>query len=160
VPLPRFDLNFQQAIEIEGDSPKGGNPRMDTDIIHSNTAEDKGAGNESTIPTSSTIPNSEVALHFLTALFDSGDHVLIRPIETWTEELTKKSRVVYQSQDWPQAGTLSTVTYWKRLLDIAKAHRANLFFGVCPRPGPTGQYDLSWQIRTVRALWADLDHCT
>jgi transcriptional regulator with XRE-family HTH domain len=45
------------------------------------------------------------------------------------------------------------------LLTISENHRANLFYGVCPRFGPNGQFDLSWQIRTFRVLWADLDHC-
>jgi hypothetical protein len=35
-----------------------------------------------------------------------------------------------------------------------------VFCGVCPRLGPAGRYDLSWQIRIVRVLWADLDYCT
>jgi hypothetical protein len=35
---------------------------------------------------------------------------------------------------------------------------ANAFFGVCPRVGDDGRYDLAWQIRTVRCLWSDIDH--
>jgi putative DNA primase/helicase len=35
-----------------------------------------------------------------------------------------------------------------------------LFFGVCPRFGNKGRFDLAWQIRTLRCLWADLDGCT
>jgi len=36
----------------------------------------------------------------------------------------------------------------------------NLFFGVRPRLGADGRFDLAWQIRTVRTLWTDIDHVT
>ena len=49
---------------------------------------------------------------------------------------------------------------YARLTEMATKERANLFFGVCPRFGQSSQYDLEWQIRTVRVLWADLDRCT
>jgi hypothetical protein len=35
-----------------------------------------------------------------------------------------------------------------------------LFFGVCPRAGGKGRFDLAWQIRTVRCLWTDMDYIT
>ena len=41
-----------------------------------------------------------------------------------------------------------------------QTERLNLFFGVCPRLGGKGRFDLAWQIRTVRALWTDIDHIT
>jgi hypothetical protein len=42
---------------------------------------------------------------------------------------------------------------------MAEQEKANLFFGVCPRYGGKRLFDMAWQIRTVRALWADLDFC-
>ena len=48
----------------------------------------------------------------------------------------------------------------KRQNQRAEQTKANIFFGVCPRVGTEGQYDLAWQIRTVRALWTDIDHVT
>jgi hypothetical protein len=42
----------------------------------------------------------------------------------------------------------------------AAVEHTNLFFGVCPRVGDRGRFDLAWQIRTVRCLWADIDACT
>ena len=35
----------------------------------------------------------------------------------------------------------------------------NQFFGVCPRVADQGCFDLAWQIRMVRCLWADIDNC-
>ncbi len=35
----------------------------------------------------------------------------------------------------------------------------NQFFSVCPRVADAGRFDLAWQIRTVRCLWADIDNC-
>jgi hypothetical protein len=49
---------------------------------------------------------------------------------------------------------------WEWLLQRSEREKANLFFGICPRFGKNEQYDLAWQIRVVRVLWADLDHCT
>lgn len=44
------------------------------------------------------------------------------------------------------------------MLARAAEERANLFFGVCPRPRKG--CERAWHIRTVPALWADIDHCT
>jgi hypothetical protein len=112
-------------------------------------------------PSSLDHPPTSDAIRFLNALFAPCDYVLVRPVETWTEDSTrKKSRVVYSHQRWRPAAMLATEESWQSLLAISEEHRANLFFGVCPRLGQVGQFDLSWQIRTVRVLWADLDHCT
>jgi hypothetical protein len=40
-------------------------------------------------------PNIEVAVKFLTTLFESTDKILFRPMETWTAAGQKKSRVAY-----------------------------------------------------------------
>jgi hypothetical protein len=104
----------------------------------------------------------ELLAGFLAALFEPADCFVIRPIETWTdpESSRKCSEVIYQGTRYPRADFfLRTPGLFGALLKISQANRANLFFGVCPRVGPKG-YDLAWQIRTVRALWADLDHCT
>jgi hypothetical protein len=93
-------------------------------------------------------------------MFDPHDYVLVRPTETWVEGNRKRSLVLYKSTRWQRASFLATAGPWQSLLNIAQANCANLLFGVCPRLGPKGQFDLSWQIRTVRVLWADLDHCT
>lgn len=92
-------------------------------------------------------------------MYDPADVVLVRPVETWTEDGRKRSRVVYPAVAYPTAGELAgDFRRWAGLQRVAAAERANLFFGVCLRFGP-GHYDLSWQVRTVQVLWADLDHC-
>jgi P4 family phage/plasmid primase-like protien len=116
-------------------------------------------------------PAESDAIRFLHALFEPGDWILTRPIETWTDNGQKRSRVDYQAvQYWPVGR--STGKEWirdsgeflgrhlRRQLDRAAAEKTNLFFGVCPRLGPGGAFDQAWQIRTVRVLWNDVDHCT
>ncbi|MHB1426215.1 MAG: DNA primase family protein [Gemmataceae bacterium] len=98
---------------------------------------------------------------FVGALFDPHDYVLVRPVETWTEsDGRKQSHACYPLTRWQPAGLLAQKESWRSFQQIAEENRAKLFFGVCPRGGQDGQFDLSWQIRTVRALWADLDLCT
>jgi P4 family phage/plasmid primase-like protien len=97
---------------------------------------------------------------FLGALFDPKDLVLVRFIETWTEGGKKRSRTVYRATRYWQAGWLLKATcHWPFILQTAAAQQANVFFGVCPRLGDGGRFDLAWQVRTARVLWADLDHC-
>src|SRR5579871_837355 len=98
--------------------------------------------------------------HFVGALFDPKDNILVRPIETWTdtESGRKRSHVVYSEIRYRTPNQL--FLSWPRTLEVSRARRANVFFGVCPRFGCTPKFDLAWQIRTVRVLWADLDHCT
>lgn len=99
------------------------------------------------------------AVQFLSALFVPSDVVLYRPIETW-DEGRKHSRVVYNAVMYRAAEHVEMETTVSQLLKFSEDERANVFFGVCPRVGGNQRYDLAWQIRTVRALWADLDHCT
>lgn len=105
-------------------------------------------------------PAIEVGETFLRALFADGDTVLFRPIETWTEAGKKRSRVIYKSVLYPAAKTREINTAQRTLVQVSEAGRANIFFGVCPRFGDRGRFDLAWQIRTVRTLWTDMDHVT
>jgi hypothetical protein len=98
-------------------------------------------------------------VQFLDAVFDKHDYVMLRPTETWTEGSRKRAQVIYGYPRWQRRCMLSTEGAWKSLLDASEKYRANLFFGVAPRFGGKGQFDSSWQIRTIRALWADVDHC-
>jgi hypothetical protein len=112
------------------------------------------------------------AATLLKAIFEPEDHVRLRPIETWTGEgpqgkSRKCDRTLFR---------LSLVLPRDRLIRelpvlaaAAERERANVFFGVCPRYAPRcgpaartrggATYDRSFQIRTVRVVWADLDHC-
>jgi hypothetical protein len=97
---------------------------------------------------------------FLAALFEESDTILFRPIETWIEGDKKQSRALYRETLYRKnVPALRRFT----LLQLEKtsfAERANIFLGVCPRFGDKGQYDLAWQIRIVRAVWADVDNST
>src|SRR5262249_55412942 len=107
---------------------------------------------------------SEDLRRFLANVFAPGDEVLIRPIEVWEEVVNgkkeRKSRVLYKKTRHLTPERLLDPDVWGKLLALAAAERANLFFGVCPRFRGSDQYDFAWQIRTVRVLWADLDNCT
>jgi len=116
-------------------------------------------------------PQDSDTCEFFQAIFEPGDLILFRPIETWTENGQKKSRVDYKGIQYALVGGKDQTGQWQpdpeRLANTIKRHnersertRANIFFGVCPRFGTSGQYDLAWQIRVIRTLWADVDHCT
>jgi hypothetical protein len=98
-----------------------------------------------------------VATTFLTALFDQRELVLFRPIETWTESGRKRSQVDYRNTLYRAATQPLLQLTMLRQLKLAEEKRLNLFFGVCPRLGNKGRFDLAWQIRTVRCLWCDID---
>ena len=112
------------------------------------------------------------AVEFLSAIFEPGDLVLIRPIETWKDETgRKKSKVDYQYTQYVPIGLRNGDGDWRafpeglaravaRQMKRSESTKANVFFGVCPRAGGDGRFDLAWQIRVVRVLWADLDDCT
>jgi hypothetical protein len=105
---------------------------------------------------------------FLGAVFRKDDYVCIRPVESYTDAETGKKvqRIVYGQIRYHKSSALATDGQaWRNMLANAAHHKANLFFSVAPRCGPQshkegGRYDLAWQIRTIRVLWADLDHCT
>lgn len=97
---------------------------------------------------------------FFNALFSESDTVLFRPIEAWTENGKKRSRVDYRNSRYRPAQPFILKNILRQQLLTAERELTNLFFGVCPRFGDGARYDLAWQIRTVRALWADVDHAT
>jgi P4 family phage/plasmid primase-like protien len=103
-------------------------------------------------------PAIEVGAKFLSALFAESDTVLFRPIETWTEEGKKRSRVIYKSVIYRTATPQLLTVALRQLMRVAATEHANIFFGACPRVGDNGQFDQAWQIRTVRALWCDIDN--
>jgi len=105
-------------------------------------------------------PAIETGATFLRALFDESDTVLFRPIETWLDGGRKCSRVDYRNTYYRKIAIPVLKTTILQLLRLAERTPVNLFFGVCPRVGNKGRFDLAWQIRVVRALWADIDHVT
>lgn len=115
---------------------------------------------EAAIPPDEMRANIEIAAQLLTTLFHERDQILFRPIETWSEEGRKHSRVDYRNTCYRVAKPALLKITMLQLLRLADQERLNLFFGVCPRVGNDGRFDLAWQIRTVRALWTDIDHVT
>lgn len=107
---------------------------------------------------SSRVDNVAIANQFLSALFLESDILLYRPIETWVDYGKKRSRVDYRKTYYRKASERIIKFTALRLLRHAEQERLNIFFGVCPRLGGDGRFDQAWQIRTVRTLWADIDH--
>jgi P4 family phage/plasmid primase-like protien len=105
-------------------------------------------------------PAIEVGTTFLRALFSESDTILFRPIETWVEAGKKRSRVDYRNTCYRKAVPALLQITLRQLLKLAGQERLNLFFAVCRRLGTEGRFDLAWQIRTVRVLWADIDNVT
>jgi len=103
-------------------------------------------------------PAIGVAVKFLRALFSESDIILFRPIETWTEDGRKRSRVDFRHTGYRKAVPVLLHVMVRQLLRLAESEQVNLFFGVCPRLGKKGRFDLAWQIRTARAVWTDIDH--
>ena len=112
------------------------------------------------------------AVKFLTTLFVPGDYICIRPIETWTDQNgRKRSHVDYKSIQYILNGSRNgsgdwcpmSADYWtakvSRIAERSVKLKTNTFYGVCPRFGTDGKFDLAWQIRTVRTLWSDVDDC-
>jgi hypothetical protein len=91
----------------------------------------------------------------LETIFQSTDRITVRLIETWTQDGQKHSRFVEERHR--DAFSLKWNSH-PAICSLAEKERANIFYGVCPRHGSRG-YDLAFQIRTVRCLWADLDDC-
>ncbi len=109
----------------------------------------------------------EPVRRFLAALFQPGDKVLQRQIETWTaagnKQKRKQSRTIPWSTMHRRAADIARMAcLWQVEVEMAAQERGNQFFGVCPRfRGRDGQtsWDHACQIRVVRTLWADIDHC-
>ena len=102
---------------------------------------------------------SHSAIELLTTLFEPSDLILFRPVESWSEGGRKRSRVDYSHVCYRPAKEATLEQTLTRLESSSESERTNLFFGVCPRFGNKGRFDLAWQIRIIRCLWADLDEC-
>jgi hypothetical protein len=102
------------------------------------------------------LPPPELRL-LTSTLFDPADIVLIRPVETWTEGGRKHSHVLHRLTRHVRAGDVAVSPGWEDYAAAVRAERGNFFFAVAPRFGGGGLFDLAWQIRTLRCLWADVD---
>lgn len=113
---------------------------------------------EGATPPDDYTKNIEIAVRFLSAIFDDHDHVLLRPIESWNEAGRQISRVDYANVRYPRLGMPVVQPSLQFLLRRSAKFHLNIYFSACPRLGSGQKYDLAWQIRTVRTLWADIDH--
>lgn len=128
-------------------------------ISHQCEAENGGAG--AVTDSIGETPNAAriaIVEQFVGALFEPDDLILVRPFESWLEGARKNTRVDYKRTRWMQPRGIQY--HLPGLLEAADEKFLNLCFGVCPRFGTSGKFDLAWQIRTVRSLWADIDHAT
>ena len=92
---------------------------------------------------------------FLSTLFLPGELIEIRLIESWVSRGKKKSRVVRTAQ-WLQRDAI--VSQYRKMTGFVRRERANVYFGVCPRPRSGDAQDD--RIRSVRCLWCDIDNVT
>src|SRR5262249_16024774 len=101
---------------------------------------------------------------YLRAVFGDGDCATFRLGETWTEADGTRGRrvvrsvykVIRRGQE-PAASNLPAL--WLGLEQAAAKGTAGIPVGGCPRAKRGGRDNQSLEIRTVRVLWADLDHC-
>ena len=92
---------------------------------------------------------------FLRALFLPDELIELRFIESWVSRGKKCSRVVRAAQ-WLRAEQF--VSQHREIDDFARRERANVYFGVCPRPTEGAANDD--RIEIVRCLWCDVDNVT
>jgi hypothetical protein len=92
---------------------------------------------------------------FLEPLFLPDELIELRFIESWTSGGKKNSRVV-RSALWLTRDEF--LSQQPALNKFAKRKRANIYFGVCPRPQEGDADDQT--IETIRCLWCDIDHIT
>ena len=92
---------------------------------------------------------------FLSALFLPEELIELRFIESWLSQGKKQSRVARAAQ-WLQRADV--IAMHADLTAFAKRTRANIYFGVCPRPRRGDADDGS--IKTVRCVWCDIDDVT
>ncbi|MHB8903389.1 MAG: DNA-primase RepB domain-containing protein, partial [Thermoguttaceae bacterium] len=92
---------------------------------------------------------------FFTALFRPEELVELRFIESWTSRGKRRSRVAAPPR-WVPAGQLPAE--YDELIQFAEVQRANIYYGVCPRPHVGDAVDQT--IETVRCLWCDIDDVT
>lgn len=100
------------------------------------------------------------SMALLTELFVPEDFILLRPIETWSEGGLKKSKVIYEHVTHAVGDEKDLLRAVGQQVLASERTHANCFFGVAPRFGRNQEYDLAFQIRTIRVLWADVDNCT
>ena len=99
--------------------------------------------------------NPEQFARFFAALFRPDELVEMRFIESWSSKGKRRSRVAGPAKWIPAA---QVIAEYDELFKFAESVRANIYFGVCPRPNVGDAVDQS--IVTVRCVWCDIDDVT
>jgi len=89
---------------------------------------------------------------FLSTLFLPDELIELRFIESWVSQGKKRSRVVRDAV-WLRREEF--ISRHREFIELAERERANVYFGVCPRPTSGDAQDE--RILTVRCLWCDVD---
>lgn len=102
--------------------------------------------------------NSESVRRYVTTLFEPNDYVTLRPVEVWVDGKGKQRRVLHEMTiSVPSKAIAEILEKWYPAIG---EQRGNVFLGVCPRQCRPGEFELAWQIATVRTLWSDVDGCS
>jgi len=102
------------------------------------------------------------ANEFVDFMFDEGDLITLRPIETWTDGHGNKTSQTLHNEHRTISREEFRDEFPKHLAACEKG-RANVFYGVCPRFGRHEQktsFEKRWQIRKANFFWLDIDHVT
>jgi hypothetical protein len=107
---------------------------------------------------STDIAADTIAADFLEALFAPGDYILIRPIETWTENGQKKSRGDYKDIEYQLVGLRDQAEQWQpypqRLASAVKRHNERAEHTRANNPlWRLFSFRWWWQIRSGVADW-------
>jgi hypothetical protein len=105
-----------------------------------------------------TLDGIDQLTEFLSTLYHPDDIIELRPIEIWTDAQSghRRSQVFLDQRAWLTATELAA--RYPILAKLNLDHRANLFMGVNPR-SHVGAGNKE-NVRTCRALWADMDEVT
>jgi len=113
--------------------------------------------------------SEQQAVEFLGTIFAPGDYIAFRPVEVWREGDKQRARVDFEAATYALLGhkngdgdgwhfsTTGVATTIRRQLARAAAEHTNIFYGVAPRFGARGRFDLAWQVRRLNVLWSDVD---
>lgn len=95
---------------------------------------------------------------FLRVLFEPADTVEIRPIEIWTDVVSKRrhSSVLHEHRMWLTPHEIADRE--SILSELNTASRANVFMGVNPRAAHGGSRKSD--VRICRSVWVDMDDVT
>jgi hypothetical protein len=157
-----YDFDESEAPDIDAESITDAELDAATDLLR--TTEERDAACSSSFPAGGKIADGgeddrdDKLTAFYGVLFAPDNWVLTRPTETWIENGKKQSKVDYKGTKYNKASAIVAAMDFHR--KRAETTNCNLFVSAAPRFGPKGGFDKAWQIRELRVVWQDLDHCS